>query len=306
MIKYIEDKQLKAEICDKVLRDLPEWFGIEESIIEYVKAVKDQVFIAYYLEDYVGFVSLEETSNISMDMHVLGVLKDYHGRGIGKQLLKEAENYAVSKYKAHMTVKTLSSRHPDLSYKKTREFYERMSYKGLEEFPTLWGEANPCLYMIKDLTLGIYTINDHLRLRKVVRSDYKSALRWYADPKILHFSEGRNRPYNLTDLTRMYDYLEKVGTVFFIEYFEEFWKPIGDVTLSEIMMPIVIESLYTNKGIGKEVILYLLDLAKEKGYKQISLKGIYLYNDVSQKLFKSCGFFETKRDEKYVYLEIKI
>lgn len=306
MIKYIEDKQLKTQICEKVLRDLPEWFGIEESIVEYIKAVKNQVFIAYYVEDYVGFVSLEETSAISMDMHVLGVLKDYHGRGFGKLLLQEAENYAISRHKAYMTVKTLSSQHPDLNYKKTREFYEKMAYKALEEFPTLWGEANPCLYMIKNLTLGVYTINDHLRLRKIVRSDYQSALTWYADPKILYFSEGRESPYTLREVTRMYDYLENIGSVFFIEYFEAFWKPIGDVTLSEMTMPIVIDSHYTNRGIGKEVILYLLDIAKEKGFKQISLKGIYLYNDVSQNLFKSCGFVETNRDERYVYLERKI
>ena len=50
-----------------------------------------------------------------------------------------------------MTVKTLSERHPDKNYAKTRDFYEKCGFRVFEEFPELWGEANPCLYMIKEV-----------------------------------------------------------------------------------------------------------------------------------------------------------
>ncbi|MCH4887980.1 GNAT family N-acetyltransferase [Acidaminobacter sp. JC074] len=147
MIRMIEDVKIKSTICLKVLRDLPEWFGIESSLLNYVKEVESCVFIAY--ED-IGFIALKEHPN-SFDMHVLGVLKDHHGKGIGRSLTDYAEAYARSHNKKYMTVKTLSADHPDLNYKKTREFYERMGYEHLEVFKTLWDENNPCLYMIKCL-----------------------------------------------------------------------------------------------------------------------------------------------------------
>ena len=150
MIKLIEDSNKKSEICLDILRDLPEWFGIEASLLDYVNDVKKCVFITY--EDYenLGFIALKEHPN-SYDMHVLGVLKAHHGKGIGKTLVAYAEDYARNHAKKYMTVKTLSADHPDLHYKKTRAFYERMGYEHLEVFKTLWDENNPCLYMTKCL-----------------------------------------------------------------------------------------------------------------------------------------------------------
>jgi hypothetical protein len=50
-----------------------------------------------------------------------------------------------------MTVKTLSDRHPDRHYAKTRSFYQKLGFVALEALPELWGQENPCLYMIRDL-----------------------------------------------------------------------------------------------------------------------------------------------------------
>ena len=52
---------------------------------------------------------------------------------------------------AVLQVKTLSESHPDAGYAKTRAFYRAMGFHPLEEFKTLWGEANPCLLMVKKL-----------------------------------------------------------------------------------------------------------------------------------------------------------
>lgn len=46
-------------------------------------------------------------------------------------------------------VKTLAPSHPDRNYAKTRAFYQRVGFRPLEELPELWGEANPCLLMVK-------------------------------------------------------------------------------------------------------------------------------------------------------------
>jgi len=149
MIKIVEKKTSKSEICLKILKDLPEWFGIEAAIQDYVSEVKNCTFISFESEgEVVGFVALKENP-VSFDMYVLGVLKSHHRMSIGKQLVEYAEEYAKSSLKKYMTVKTLSADHPDPNYQKTRLFYERMGYEHLEVLKTLWDENNPCLYMIK-------------------------------------------------------------------------------------------------------------------------------------------------------------
>ncbi len=50
-----------------------------------------------------------------------------------------------------MQVKTLSDRHPDAGYKKSRAFYAACGFRPLEEFPALWDPANPALQLVKAL-----------------------------------------------------------------------------------------------------------------------------------------------------------
>ena len=53
-----------------------------------------------------------------------------------------------------LPVKTLGERHPVPYYARTRRFYHKLGFVALEEFPELWDEDNPCLYMIRDLDEG--------------------------------------------------------------------------------------------------------------------------------------------------------
>jgi hypothetical protein len=47
--KLLDNKQ-KSNVTNSILRRLPEWFGIEEAIVEYVNEVKNTDFYAaYYL-----------------------------------------------------------------------------------------------------------------------------------------------------------------------------------------------------------------------------------------------------------------
>ena len=50
-----------------------------------------------------------------------------------------------------LQVKTLSDKHPDAGYAKTRAFYLAMGFRLLEEFPDLWGPTNPCWQLMKAL-----------------------------------------------------------------------------------------------------------------------------------------------------------
>lgn len=59
-IREVGDGNAKKEICDTVLHRLPEWFGIEESIAEYVSLVEEMPFYGVYDgERPVGFLAVK-------------------------------------------------------------------------------------------------------------------------------------------------------------------------------------------------------------------------------------------------------
>jgi len=82
-------------------------------------------------------------------LYVLGVLPEMHHRGVGRALLARVEAHLREQGVAYLQVKTLSASHPDTDYARTRAFYEAMGFTPLEEFKTLWDEANPCVLMVK-------------------------------------------------------------------------------------------------------------------------------------------------------------
>ena len=43
-IREITDPEEKSRICDRILHALPLWFGIEQSIVEYVEEVRSLPF----------------------------------------------------------------------------------------------------------------------------------------------------------------------------------------------------------------------------------------------------------------------
>jgi len=149
-ITEITTPEEKSKICDSILRALPDWFGIEESIVDYVKEVGDKPFYcAFDGGKPIGFVSIKVHNPHTADIYVTGILSDYHRQGIGRKLVEICENFCRANGMEFLTVKTLAETHPDPFYRKTRLFYEAMGFKSLEVFPLLWDEHNPCLLMAK-------------------------------------------------------------------------------------------------------------------------------------------------------------
>ena len=76
MIKEVIDDIIKEQIAKSVLLDLPEWFGREESRKKYIENVKKYPFITFYVEDdLIGFYSLREENENTLDMYVLVIKK---------------------------------------------------------------------------------------------------------------------------------------------------------------------------------------------------------------------------------------
>lgn len=151
-IKKTEVSRQKEHICDTILRALPEWFGIESAIADYVRDTSSMAFWAAFDKDIpVGFVALKEHNAYTAEIYTMGILKDYHRQGIGRQLIQHCESFCTEKGIEYLTVKTLDESREDLSYAKTRSFYESVGFRPLEVFPLLWGKDNPCLFLAKYL-----------------------------------------------------------------------------------------------------------------------------------------------------------
>lgn len=139
----------QAVLCEPILRLLPEWFGIEAAISNYVREIEQlPTFLAVSEEQVVGFLSVKHHSKYAAEIYVMAVHPKFHRLGIGRRLVEEAEQKLCSSGVEYLQVKTLGASHPDEHYAKTRAFYQSVGFRKLEEFIELW-EENPCLQMIK-------------------------------------------------------------------------------------------------------------------------------------------------------------
>ncbi len=143
----------KACIANEILADLPEWFGIPSATAAYVSEAERLPMLACLASDGapIGFLSLKRTSPYAADVHVLGVKRAWHRKGVGRSLISAAKERAIEEGALFLTVKTLSPSKRNQDYATTRIFYDSVGFLPLEEFPTLWGENNPCLVMIQCL-----------------------------------------------------------------------------------------------------------------------------------------------------------
>lgn len=143
-IEQVFDKSEKKEIARRILEALPECFEVEESREQLIEDSGEQIFVAAKdNEEAVGFVCLKGTGKDTAELAVLGVLKGYHRKGIGKELVESAKEIAKHSGFSFLQVKTVEMGKYE-EYDKTNMFYTNVGFKEFEVFPTLWDEANPC------------------------------------------------------------------------------------------------------------------------------------------------------------------
>jgi len=142
----------KSSVCVPILRTLPDWFGIEEAILDYEREIEHlPTFLAKADGSVLGFLSLKQHNPFSAEIHVMAVHPSAQRGGIGRALVVAAEVHARGLGVEYMQVKTLGSSRPEDGYACTRAFYEALGFRPLEEFKQIWDENNPCLIMIKSL-----------------------------------------------------------------------------------------------------------------------------------------------------------
>ncbi len=150
-IKQITDDNQKLIISREILEALPEWFGIDSAREEYIRdSARKPFFCAFDNDKPIGFLYLKQTGKETVELAVMGVVKDYHRKGVGKSLFDEARREAVRLGYSFIQVKTVQmGRYKE--YDETNLFYLSLGFKELEVFPTLWDEWNPCQIYIMSI-----------------------------------------------------------------------------------------------------------------------------------------------------------
>ena len=151
MIVQIHDKDEKRKTARMILEALKEWFEVDESREKYINDCADWIFFAAKEDGkYVGFLCLQETGKDTVELAVMGVLKEWHRNHIGRQLLEEAKKTASAEGYSFMQVKTVQmGKYPD--YDRTNLFYIGCGFKEFEVLPLYWDIDNPCQIYVMSL-----------------------------------------------------------------------------------------------------------------------------------------------------------
>jgi GNAT superfamily N-acetyltransferase len=142
----------KVNICSNILESLPLWFGIPESNDEYCANVKNYAFIKITDGDnIIGFASIKDNNEYVSELYVMGIIPQYHRRGIGKYLINHICNILKESNKKYLEVKTLAAEKYSEEYMKTRNFYLEVGFIPIDILYNEWGKNNPCLIMLKNI-----------------------------------------------------------------------------------------------------------------------------------------------------------
>ena len=143
-ITAITDAETRRTTARTILEQLRDWFEVDESREQYIEESGEQIFFAAFDGDRpVGFITLKETGKDTAELAVMGVLKEYHRHGIGRQLFDALKKAAQENGYSFMQVKTVKMGVYD-DYDITNRFYLSLGFREFEVFPLLWDEANPC------------------------------------------------------------------------------------------------------------------------------------------------------------------
>lgn len=137
---------------DRLLRRLPEWFGVPEANLAYVDAARSLPTWAAVLDDEVVGVCLVRHHNaLAAEIELLAVGRAHHGAGIGRRLVDVVGRDLGAMGVKLLQVKTFGPSGESEEYERTRAFYAAVGFVPLEERTDIWGPDNPCLISVKVL-----------------------------------------------------------------------------------------------------------------------------------------------------------
>ena len=107
----------QSAACVPLIRALPDWFGLEESIKNYAHEIESlPTFLAKANGQMLGFLTIKQHTPYSAEILVMAVRPETQRSGIGRALVEAAEAYARGLGIEYMQVKTLGPSRPDEGY----------------------------------------------------------------------------------------------------------------------------------------------------------------------------------------------
>ncbi len=136
---------------ERILRSLPDWFGIEESIVEYADdAARLPSYLAIDGDEVVGIALVHRRYPGAAELHLIAVAPDHRDRGVGTMLLASIEHDLRADGATLLHVWTVGPQLEDAFYAGTRAFYEKRGFCALQEIARVDWE-DPALILVKIL-----------------------------------------------------------------------------------------------------------------------------------------------------------
>jgi coenzyme F420-0:L-glutamate ligase/coenzyme F420-1:gamma-L-glutamate ligase len=151
-VVQLEEPAERSRIAEAVLRDLPDWFGLEESTRAYIEHAAELPTFAVLPDQ--AFLCVKHHTPRAAEVYVMGVRRELHRQGLGGALVAAAEAWCRANGVRYLQVKTLGPSRDSRGYARTRAFYEALGFVALEELHGLWDEDNPTLLLVKDVGSG--------------------------------------------------------------------------------------------------------------------------------------------------------
>lgn len=146
--KVIAD--VAENLCRKITRALPEYFGLAEVNEDYAIGVRERINIAAKIDNkYIGLISLEFPYPSNCNIYWMAILPEYMSQGIGTKLIDEACSLAKEKLVKTISVETLSPKNSDENYLKTYNFYLANGFTPLFDLKPQGYEWN-MVYMVRN------------------------------------------------------------------------------------------------------------------------------------------------------------
>ena len=150
-VTIVSGRQRPDDVA-RLLHDLPEWFGLEESLRNYIDAARMLATTAALVDDeVVGVCLVRHHTPVAAEIELLAVQRTLHRHGIGRRLLDAADVDLRNHGIVLLQVKTFGPSGHSEEYARTRSFYESVGFLPLEERADIWGPENPCLISVKVL-----------------------------------------------------------------------------------------------------------------------------------------------------------
>lgn len=145
------ERRADPRAVERILRALPQWFGIEEAIQNYVARAEElDCFLAVSEAGVVGVALVERHFPESAELALIAVDPQHRSRGVGAKLIDHIERALRVDGCRFLEVHTVGQSYEHDGYAETRAFYKAVGFARLHEFENVEWDG-PTLVYIKSL-----------------------------------------------------------------------------------------------------------------------------------------------------------